>query len=221
MKKNICNKSILILGGTKGIGLECAKNLCEKNSVTCVGRTAKTNEEKINFVNSDFETALENKSELEKLKALCRETDILIITYGPFIQKPISETSDDEIKFLASSNFVFPAIMVNACLPAMKEKNWGRIILFGGTRTDSVRAYKSNAIYAACKTSLSVLTKSLAAEVACDGITINAILPGFTRNAPENTKLIEEKTLAEKIIFLLENEELNGTLLTCDRGWNP
>ena len=221
MKENICNKSILILGGTKGIGLECAKILCEKNSVTCVGRTARTNEEKINFVNCDFETVLENKSELEKLKTLCKETDILIITYGPFIQKKISETSDDEIKFLASSNFVFPAIMVNACLPGMKEKNFGRIILFGGTRTDSVRAYKSNAIYAACKTSLSVLTKSLADEVSSEGITVNAILPGFTRNAPENTKLIEEKAVAEKIIFLLENEELNGTLLTCDRGWNP
>jgi NAD(P)-dependent dehydrogenase (short-subunit alcohol dehydrogenase family) len=61
----------------------------------------------------------------------------------------------------------------------MRERSYGRILLFGGTRTDSIRAYASNAAYAAAKTGLGVLVKSIAAEYSAWNIGAFLLCPGF------------------------------------------
>jgi NAD(P)-dependent dehydrogenase (short-subunit alcohol dehydrogenase family) len=61
----------------------------------------------------------------------------------------------------------------------MAERGWGRILLFGGTRTDAIRAFSSNAAYAAAKTGLAVLAKSLAVEGAGRGVGCVLVCPGL------------------------------------------
>ena len=75
----------------------------------------------------------------------------------------------DEWLTQSYANFAFPGMLVSAVLPHMCASGWGRILLFGGTRTDSVRGFRTNAAYAAAKTGLSSLVKSVALDYALQG----------------------------------------------------
>ena len=153
-------------------------------------------------------------------KALC-ECDVLCVCTGPFIQKEMHLMSPSEWAFMALGNYALYGAAVSMALPKMMEKHFGRIVLFGGTRTESIRSYKTNAAYAGAKTGISVIVKSVASCYAQYGITCNAIMPGFTHDAPINTSIIEEERLAFHTLYLIEHPELNGVLLNVDKGWQP
>lgn len=213
-------KKALIIGGTGSIGLSLAVQLNELgSSVTVTGRNPpRKMTDKLNFIQLDFEK--DGIECLEKLSALT-ECDILSVTYGPFVQKPLHQTSPDDWKKVALHDFALPGIALSLALPSMMERNFGRILFFGGTRTDQIRAYKSNAAYAAAKTALDVIVKSTASNYAENGITCNAICPGFTRNAPSPEYLMPESEITNKAVRLLLSPESNGQIIRIDRGWEP
>lgn len=68
-------------------------------------------------------------------------------------------------------------LMCRAAAPHMRRKKWGRVINIASVagRTGS----KSNATYAASKAGVIALTQSIAMDLGPDGVTANAILPGF------------------------------------------
>jgi NAD(P)-dependent dehydrogenase (short-subunit alcohol dehydrogenase family) len=71
-----------------------------------------------------------------------------------------------------------------AVLPAMRDSGWGRIVNIASTAGQ--RGYAYVAAYAAAKHGVIGLTRSLALEVAAQGITVNAVCPGYTE-----TELLE------------------------------
>ncbi len=225
MESNIFfKKNALVIGGTSGAGLETARLLCENGAyVTATGRTIPefSAEKKIKFVKCEFDNDNFYSVFQNELFPLLQNTDFLVYAAGPFVQKSLEQTQADDWVSMANLNFALPGMCLSSALKFMKKRNFGRIVIFGGTRTDSVRAYKTNAAYAGAKTALSVLVKSAATEAAPFGITCNAILPGFIHNAPQNTKNVTETQLAQNAIYLMQNEFLNGVLLNVDRGWNP
>ncbi|HEX8071381.1 MAG TPA: SDR family NAD(P)-dependent oxidoreductase [Pyrinomonadaceae bacterium] len=64
-----------------------------------------------------------------------------------------------------------------AAVPVLKRRGWGRIVIVSSTAGQRGEAYYSN--YAAAKGGQIAFTKSLAAELGADGITVNAIAPGW------------------------------------------
>jgi 3-oxoacyl-[acyl-carrier protein] reductase len=115
---------------------------------------------------------------VEALPSLGR-IDILVVAFGPFMRKSLSEMAVSDWERLSLLDLALPGALSSAVFPAMAERGWGRILLFGGTRTDGIRAYSSNAAYAAAKTGLAVLAKSLAAEGAPKGVGSLLVCPGF------------------------------------------
>lgn len=221
-------KNAVIIGGTSSIGLETAILLAKNGmKVTAFGRTAPKESDdtkEICFVEWDlelfFETIETGAEENPVIKAV-KNADILVNCYGPFLQKSLDQVSAKEWQKLALADYALPGSLISIALPHMIKNNFGRIVLFGGTRTESVKPYRTNAAYAGAKTGTAVLVKSVASEYSRNGITCNQILPGFTRNCPPTTEPVSNKMLAEKVLFLIENQELNGVLLNVDRGWNP
>ena len=179
------------------------------------------------------EDDVSTESTKNQLLAHIKTADTLCICYGPFLQKPLHLTTKSE--WLESSSLVFalPGFFVSQVLPHMMEEKFGRILLFGGTRTDSVNGYKTNAVYGAGKTAVCSLVKSVCLEYSQYGIRCNAILPGFVeteyvsesqknyyKNLLNSDNIIESNSIAKSAKFILENEDINGVLFRVDRGWN-
>jgi NAD(P)-dependent dehydrogenase (short-subunit alcohol dehydrogenase family) len=161
------------------------------------------------------------------------DIDILVAAFGPFARKSLAETSVADWERLALLNLALPGALASVLLPAMAARGWGRILLFGGTRTDGTRAYLSNAAYAAAKTGLAVLAKSLAAEGASRGVGCVLVCPGFVdteylgeperdalRSRAPGGRLISAREIAATAVDLLAAEPClaSGAAISLDGG---
>jgi len=221
-------KKAVVIGGSGGIGGAVSAALIASGaSVVSVGRHETPGAKSLVL---DLDYSANSAIVMDSI----RDADVLCVVRGPFLQKPLDETGPDEWASVVYANLTFPGMLVSAVLPQMKAKKWGRILLFGGTRTDSVRGFKTNAAYAAAKTGLCSLVKSVTIGYARDGITCNAVCPGFVDTeylssdlkealAGKNPdgKLILTQEIADSALFLMKNSVYNGVVLSVDKGWSP
>ncbi len=83
------------------------------------------------------------------------------------------ESWDDTLKI----NLSVPFFLARALVPGMRQKGWGRIINIASLQ--SVRAFPRGIAYGASKGGVAQLTRAMAQEWSPDGITCNAIAPGY------------------------------------------
>lgn len=229
-------KSALVVGGTSGIGYRLAQALLQESaSVVVQGRI---NSKRVLRLCSQGNAAgficdLQKLAYLEELCKYANAADILCIVYGPFLQKPLDMTTAKEWNTTVYANFTLPGILVSSALAGMKARNWGRILLFGGTETHVLRGFRTNAVYGAAKTGIMSLVKSVSMEYAQYGITANAVCPGFTDSGllPEETrvlwakknpdgKLVNPSAITDAALFLLKDSAYNGVIMPVDKGWS-
>jgi len=232
----------LVLGGSGGIGRAVSLALARRGAALVV--QGGSSRERLDAVLADaraagspeaagFLQAIERPADiLDRLPGLGR-IDILAAAFGPFVQKSLADTSAADWERLALLDLALPGALCSALLPAMAARSYGRILLFGGSRTDAIRAYSSNAAYAAAKTGLSVLAKSLAAEGARANVACLLVCPGlvdteyhsasarerFRAQAPGG-RLIEPAEIAESALALLAADPCpaSGAVLNLDAG---
>ena len=242
-------KKAVVIGGSGGIGAKLSLKLAQEGASVLVH--GGHNSQKLSDLMQTLEThALQSARHQSLVQEITgdnlaafpasplmehvKEADILCVAFGPFLQGSLEETTPKQWMDITLLNYALPGICVSATLPRMKEKGWGRILLFGGTLTHNVKAYRTNAAYGGAKTALCSLVKSTAAQYSSWGITCNGILPGLTETeyqspqllsmlAQKNPsgKIISSETIATAAINLLSVKEINGALLNVDDGWNP
>jgi NAD(P)-dependent dehydrogenase (short-subunit alcohol dehydrogenase family) len=159
--------------------------------------------------------------------------DLLAVAFGPFLRKSLAETAAADWERLALLDLALPGALASALLPAMAARGWGRILLFGGTRTDAIRSFSSNAAYAAAKTGLAVLAKSLAVEGGPGGVGCVLVCPGLVdteylgeaeraalRAHAPGRRLIAPREVASSALDLLAAEPCvaSGSIVTLDGG---
>lgn len=229
-------KSALVVGGTSGIGYCLAQALLQESvSVVVQGRSTSNRITSLCKQGNGacFICDLQDVSCVEDLCRYANAADILCVAYGPFLQKPVDITTAQEWNSTIYANLTLPGILVSSALAGMKERNWGRILLFGGTETHILRGFRTNAVYGAAKTGIMSLVKSVSMEYARYGITANAVCPGFTDSGllPEETrtlwakknpdgKLISPAAITKAALFLLRDGTYNGVIMPVDKGWS-
>jgi 3-oxoacyl-[acyl-carrier protein] reductase len=188
------NKVIVITGGTSGIGLETAKKFVSEDAeVVIIGR----NEDKLKKVERElnFKT-LSIVADLRDLEQIHRAVELIIRKFNridalinnagtgavPAIttKTPLEKAVhywNEEIAIHLTGSF----LMSMAAAPYIARPN-GRIV-----NISSIAAYtggrRAGAIgYSASKAGLIGLTHSLARELSSEGITVNAVAPGFIEN---------------------------------------
>jgi 3-hydroxybutyrate dehydrogenase len=103
--------------------------------------------------------------------------DILVNNAGIQFVAPIDEFPVAKWNAILALNLTASFHTIRLALPAMKAKKWGRIINIASAHALVASPYKS--AYVAAKHGIAGLTKTVALEVATQGITMNAICPGY------------------------------------------
>ena len=230
-----------MVGGTGGIGHGVAAALAARGADIFLlgGRSAPRMERSLAELRASGAKAegrlLDLETEIEAAVEFAREGafDMLVVSFGPFLQSPLAKTSTAEWLRMASLNLVLPGALATAILPGMEQRKWGRMVFFGGTGTDTIKGYKTNAPYAAAKTGLGVLARSIALQHSGDGIAAFVVCPGLVETeyidaetasrlsakAPGG-RLIETAALGETIAELASRDPclVSGSIIAMDAG---
>ena len=127
---------------------------------------------------------------VEQMSAKLGPIDILVNNAGigsSSDPRPVAEFDDDFWELTLYLNLTVPYKLSKAALPPMREKHWGRIINIASINGKMPSLH--GAAYAASKHGLLGLTRTLALEVAREGITVNAICPGPVHTAMNDRRL--------------------------------
>jgi 3-oxoacyl-[acyl-carrier protein] reductase len=179
MDLGITGKAALVLGSSQGLGLAVATRLAAEGAiVTLAGRKAETLEAaKATSGAAGFEVVdLADQQSLAALLDRVGPYDILINNSGGPPPGPISAVAGEvwEKQFQA---MVLSLISVTAkLLPGMRERKWGRVVTLGSSGVE--QPIGNLGISNTLRVSLVGWAKTLAEEVAREGVTINTVLPG-------------------------------------------
>jgi 3-hydroxybutyrate dehydrogenase len=160
--------------------------------------------------------------------------DILISNAGIQHVAPIDEFPDDKWQEIIQINLVAAFHSIKAALPSMKARGWGRIINIASAHGLVASPFKS--AYVAAKHGIVGLTKTAALETAEDGITVNAICPGYVltplvqKQIPETAQargISEEEVIKNVILHAQPTHKFVGVdeiaalaLFLCSKGAN-
>ena len=253
-------KVSVVTGSTSGIGLGIANALAEAGSHVMLNgfgdateiEKIRTEMEKRHQVKVRFSGA--NMMKPDEITAMIRDTeqqlgsvDILVNNAGIQHVAPIDEFPLEKWNAIIAINLSAAFHTIQAVLPGMKAKKFGRIINIASAHGLVASPYKS--AYVAAKHGLVGLTKVVALEIAEAKITCNAICPGYVltplvenqiedqakvhkidRDAvvrevilerQPNKEFVKVEDLGQMVVFLVSGAAaaINGAALPIDGGW--
>ncbi|MEO1242665.1 MAG: SDR family oxidoreductase [Pseudomonadota bacterium] len=176
VSQNNTPRRVFVTGGSSGIGLAIAKRFVESGyDVTVSGRNAsRLKEAGFSFVEMDVTN---EQSVIDGVKA-AGPIDIFIANAGAAKTAPALKTSREIWDEMLAVNLTSVYLSAREAVPQMKLRGWGRFIVIASTA--SLKGYAYSGAYAAAKHGVLGWIKTLALEVAQNGVTANAICPGFT-----------------------------------------
>lgn len=210
--KELRGKIALVTGGTKGIGKAIADKLAS-NGATVVITARKPSEEETghHFIAADL-TDNSNIAELSgKIIEKYGTLDILINNVGGTSSPAggFQMLSDDDWNRDIELNLMASIRLDKAIVPKMIEKNSG-VVIHISSLNGKIPLYQSNFSYGVMKSALNAYSKTLANEVAKNGVRVNTVSPGMVKTTAMETFLESyaktiSKTVAEASQQLMDS----------------
>lgn len=199
MDLKITGKRALVLGGNRGMGLAIARALAAEGAVVTIAARDEKALASAAIEIGAVATHPVDLSDTASLPAFAKavgDIDILINnTGGPAYGSVIDrDEADWEDGFRSMSLSVIR--LTDLFLPAMRARGWGRIVTV--VSTGAVQPIPVLGISNTLRAGLIAWSKSLAPEVARDGVTVNVMMPG--RVATERVTMTDEATAARENI---------------------
>ena len=157
--------------------------------------------------------------------------DVLVNNAGVWLAKPLSETSLDEYRRVVEINQVGAFLGMRAVLPAMRAAGSGSIVNISSLA--GLRGAQVSMAYAASKWAVRGMSRQGAAELAADGIRVNAVFPGYVdtgmieaghdeiaQRVPLGRRLATPEEVAEVVVFLASDAAryITGAEIVVDGG---
>tara|TARA_Y100000816_G_C26053010_1_gene552317 strand:+ start:532 stop:1305 length:774 start_codon:yes stop_codon:yes gene_type:complete len=184
-------KTVLVTGGTKGIGFEIIKKLSNKEyKLVFFSRNPKNVEKVKKFLNKkqvkyfgdvlDATDNLKVETFISSVRSKFGKIDILINNVGGGGDIGTKEIYNNDLEFwnsIIKLNLETSIHLINLCLPDMIKNKWGRVICISSV---SAKIPKGKPWYIIAKKSVTTLMKSLSVDrkLIRSGITFNSISPG-------------------------------------------
>ncbi|GAC1575007.1 MAG: SDR family NAD(P)-dependent oxidoreductase [Candidatus Elarobacter sp.] len=108
--------------------------------------------------------------------------DVLVHAVGPIVVKRFARCTIEEYRSLIEANLGSTVALAFAVLPGMRERRFGRIVLFGMNGSHLTQPARGMALYGAAKAGVVTFARALALEEAANGISVNVIEPGDIRD---------------------------------------
>jgi len=199
------NPTILISGGTKGIGKETIRKFAGQgfDIITC-SRNAGDLEKLKEEIESNFDTQVfayptnvANKQEvfdfITGVKALGREISVLINNAGMFVPGAIHKEEEGLLESMINTNLYSAYHLSRAFIPEMKKRKSGHI--FNICSIASIVAYPTGGSYSISKFAMYGLSKGLREELKPHGVRVTSVMPGATFTASWEGADVDEKRL--------------------------
>jgi NAD(P)-dependent dehydrogenase (short-subunit alcohol dehydrogenase family) len=187
MDLELGGKVTFVSGSTAGIGLAIASRLAREDAEVVInGRTEERVRDAIAQIKKDSPGANVRgiAADLGSAKG-CSEVvhqlprvDILINNVGIFEPKPFEKIGDEDWEKFFAVNVMSGVRLSRAYLPAMKERNWGRIVFISSESGLQIPAEMIH--YGTTKTAQIAIARGLAETCQNTNVTVNSVLPGPT-----------------------------------------
>ena len=253
-------KTAIVTGSTSGIGLGIAEAFARSGANIVLNgfgdamQIERTRADLAARTNARVVYSPADMSKPRAIEQMVRQTvdafgavDIMVNNAGIQHVAPIEDFPEDKWEAILAINLSSAFHATRLVLPAMRRKGWGRLINVASAHALVASPYK--AAYVAAKHGVLGLTKVTALETAEDGITCNAICPGYVRTPlverqiddqakahgiprdkvisdvllqrQPNKRFVEVAELAALALFLCSDNgaSVTGVALPMDGGW--
>lgn len=216
----LAEKTAIVTGSTSGIGLGIAKALASAgcnvvlNGFGDAGEIEQTRKAleastgvRISYSAADMSKPSDILGMLEAATSQLGKVDILVNNAGIQHVEAIETFPTAKWDQIIAINLSAAFHAIRAVVPGMKQRQFGRIINVASAHALVASPFKS--AYVAAKHGIAGLTKAVALETAEDGITVNAICPGYVltplveKQIPETAKargLTEEQVVRDVLL---------------------
>ena len=174
-----------VTGASAGLGQRAASVLAAAGArVVGVARRRESLEDWASGVGANAAAVSADLSDRGQIAQIAKDVaapfgppDILVNAAGINTREIADDVTEDGWNVTLDLNLAAPFFLAQALVPAMKERKWGRIVNFASLQT--TRAFPGGIAYGASKAGVGQLTRAMAEAWSKDGITANAVGPGF------------------------------------------
>lgn len=241
----------LVTGASRGIGRAIAERLSadglrvalvardraqlDETAAGCAGPTM--------VVPADVTSTEAVNAAFAEVEGAWGPVEVLVANAGAGHSARVERTSDADWQRIMDVNLTAPFRCVRRAIPAMRQAKWGRIVVVASIAAHIGEPYI--AAYTASKHGVLGLVRSTAAELAREGVTVNAVCPGFvdtpmtdetvanivattgrTEEQARETlarrqpigRLIRPEEVADAVLFCVHSDAMTGQSINIDGG---
>jgi 3-oxoacyl-[acyl-carrier protein] reductase len=241
----IDKRVVIISGGSRGLGQALVQERLDAGDIVATfSRSGNAFIDRLRSADPDgerFHWEAIDGTDLDGVRAFgmnvmrrYRRIDALINNAGIGVEGLLTMTSEADIHRALTLNLESVIVLTRTCLKGMLANRHGSIINISSV--NALRGHKGLAVYSATKAALLGFTRSLATEVGPQGITVNAIAPGFFESEmvghltdAQRARIIRRtpmramcttQDIVDTARFLLSTRAITGQTLSVDGGFS-
>jgi 3-oxoacyl-[acyl-carrier protein] reductase len=177
----------IITGGAKGLGLATAERLAadgyalalvdaDRDGLDAAAAALRATGTEVTTSPADIREREACAGAVAAAVDALGGVDVLVNAAGVYPRRPVLDIAAEDWQLVFQVNVLGTYFMMVEAIAAMRARGAGRIV--NVSSIDGFKAHPANAHYAATKAAVISLTRSLALEVAPDGILVNSVAPG-------------------------------------------
>jgi 3-oxoacyl-[acyl-carrier protein] reductase len=239
IKPDLNGHVALVTGASRGIGAAIAAALAEAGAAVAVNYRQRADEAEavIAKIKSMGGRAVATAADVSQATAVAGMVDHVVSALGPIdilinnagmaIVRGIDDLTESEFDQTIAVNLKSAFLCTQAVLPAMRAKQWGRIVNISSGAARGAGAIGVH--YNASKAGMEGLTRGYAARLVKQGITVNAVAPSLietdmmhgrsdlARNIPLG-RMGHPEEVAQAVLMVLGNDYMTGQTILLNGG---